>query len=304
MDKLVSVIIPCYNEEKNIVPFYNEINNAFKGKIKKYELIFVNDGSTDNTKNKINEIVDSNCIIVNFSKNFGKEAAMYAGLNKSKGEYVVIIDSDLQQDPKYIVEMKEILDNDSSIDEVCAYQKKRIENPISKLFKFCFYRIMSKETNLDIKSKASDFRMFRRKVVDAIKLLSEKSRFSKGIFAYVGFNIKYIPYEVNKRVYGKSKYNLKSLFKYAFNGITDFSVKPLYLQIKFGILVLLSGIITLIISLLSDLGLNFILFSILLIVISIMTILNGISSYYIGKIFIEVKNRPVYIEDENEKKKC
>ena len=223
---------------------------------------------------------------------------MYAGLKKCDGEYIVIIDADLQQDPSYIIKMKEILDDNSKYDEVAAYQSKRKEGKILTIFKNKFYDIMSKETGLDMKSAASDFRMFRKSVINAILMLGEKSRFSKGIFSYVGFNIYYIPYDVKERKFGNTKWNLKKLLKYAINGIADFSLNPLYLQLKVGIFMFIVSIVMLIMVIINNGELYWKITTTVLLIISIENMLFGITNFYIGKIFTEVKNRPIYIEKE------
>ncbi len=297
-DIKVSLVVPCYNEEKNIEKFIKCVEKSFENKILNYEIIFVNDGSKDNTLNEMQKNVSSNIKIINFSRNFGKEAAMYAGLKKCDGEYIVIIDADLQQDPSYIIKMKEILDDNSKYDEVAAYQSKRKEGKILTIFKNKFYDIMSKETGLDMKSAASDFRMFRKSVINAILMLGEKSRFSKGIFSYVGFNIYYIPYDVKEREFGNTKWNLKKLLKYAINGIADFSLNPLYLQLKVGIFMFIVSIVMLIMVIINNGELYWKITTTVLLIISIENMLFGITNFYIGKIFTEVKNRPIYIEKE------
>ena len=265
----VSIIVPCYNEEKNVENFIKTLNKNFKGKIKNYEVIFVNDGSKDNTLKKLEKSINENMKIINFSKNFGKESAMFAGLKEANGRYVAIIDADLQQNPKYLLDMKKILDEHLEYDEVAAYQEKRKEKFLIKFLKTKFYKVMSEQTNLDVGKTTSDFRMFRRNVLEAVLSLSEKSRFSKGIFAYVGFNIFYMPYQVKEREHGKSTWNLSKLFNYAINGITDFSVKPLLWQIKFGIFQLIVSIILLIIFACNRLNSAWIVFAIILIVTAI-----------------------------------
>lgn len=300
----VSLIVPCFNEEKNIKNFVESVKKNFKGKISDYEIIFVNDGSKDNTLIEIEKSMEnsSNIKLVNFSRNFGKEAAMYAGLEQCNGKYSVIIDADLQQDPKYIVEMKEILDSNKEYDEIAAYQDKRKEGKFVTILKDRFYEVMSKETGLNMKNAASDFRMFRKDVVNVILMLSEKSRFSKGIFSYVGFNIYYIPYEVKEREFGETKWNLKKLLKYALNGITDFSVSPLYIQLKFGLLTFVISIIMLIITCINNGDLYWKITETVLLIISIENILFGVTNFYIGKIFTEIKNRPIYIERKGKNK--
>ncbi len=294
----LSLIVPCYNEEKNIKYFIESVEKCFLNKIQKYEIIFINDGSKDNTLLELENNINDNIRIINFSRNFGKESAMYAGLEKCIGKYVAIIDADLQQNPEYIIKMKEILDKNQNYDEVAAYQNIRKEGRFISFIKNKFYTVMSKETGLDMRNSASDFRMFRRNVVKAILLLSEKSRFSKGIFSYVGFNIFYIPYDVTERKFGETKWNLKKLLKYAINGITDFSINLLYLQFKIGIFTLILSIAMLVLSIINEWELYWKIISTVLIIISIESVLCGITNFYIGKIFTEIKNRPIYIEKE------
>ena len=186
----LSLICPCYNEEKNIYNFYDACVRAFENKVESYEFVFINDGSKDDTWKKLMELFDTHsCIkLINFSRNFGKEAAMYAGLEKAEGEFIAIIDTDLQQPPEKVVEMLEILDGDPDLDCVAAYQEKRREGKLLSTLKGVFYKTISKMSEINFQSGASDFRTFRRNVRDAILSLGEYHRFLKGIFSWVGFN--------------------------------------------------------------------------------------------------------------------
>ena len=224
-----SFICPCYNEEKNIKPFAKAVLDAFAN-TDEYELVFINDGSADNTIGELKKLKKESCQnikIINFSRNFGKEAAMYAGLEHCCGEYITIIDSDLQQNPEIVKKMINILENDESVDSVCACQENRHENAFFKFCKKSFYKFADKYTDTHFVDGASDFRTFRKSVKDAILSMGEYYRFSKGIFSWAGFNTKYIPYTAESRKNGKSSFNFSKLLKYGIDGIIAFSTVPL-----------------------------------------------------------------------------
>lgn len=304
----ITLVVPCYNEEKNVELFYNECKNAFKNFNYKIEIVFVNDGSKDNTFAELKKIVQKNEYIhvkvVNFSRNFGKEAAMYAGLEHSTGEYVAIIDADLQQKPELVKNMMEELNKDDTLDCVCCYQEKRIENKFISFVKKLFYNIINKISEIDFVNGASDFRLLKRYVVEAILSMSERSRFSKGIFSWVGFNTKYLPYIPEDRKFGRSSFNFRSLLKYAISGIISFSLAPLHLSIYLGILLSMLSIIYLIIVVIKKVfftidvpGFATIVACILLIGGQILFVL-GIIGEYIARIYIETKQRPIYIKKQ------
>jgi glucosyltransferase len=234
----LSLIVPCYNEEESVNEFYLKTKNTLKNYWPDTEMIFINDGSQDNTIKILKNIYNQDkphIKIIDFSRNFGKESALLAGLRASQGEFVGIIDADMQQNPKYILKMLEFLESHDEYDSVATYQEKRKEGKILTLFKSAFYKLMKNLTEIDIVHSASDFRVFRRNVVEAIISLPERCRFSKGIFAWVGFNTYYIPYEVEKRIYGKSKWSFWKLFIYALDGIVAFSTKPLIISAVVGL---------------------------------------------------------------------
>ena len=233
----LSVIIPCHNEEENVYKMYKTCSDELKNI--DYELIFVNDGSKDQTFLSIKKAYDednNHVKGINFSRNFGKEAAIYAGLVNSKGEYTAIIDGDLQQHPKYLVTMLEYLDKNKDTDQVAMYIRKRKNEGLKSALSSKFYKMINKISDIKFKGNASDFRMFRKNVKNAVLDMSEVNRFSKGIFSWVGFNTHYMPYEVLDRKYGKSSFNMKSLFKYAIDGIVGFSVKPLAFATYLGLI--------------------------------------------------------------------
>ena len=302
----LSVIIPCKNEEGNVDNLYNAINGTLKGV--KYEAIFINDGSTDKTMDKLREIYEKDVRhvkVISFSRNFKKEAAMLAGLKHASGEYTAIIDGDLQQNPDYLLQMIDVLDKEKEYDEVAMVQSERTED--SKFMTFCknaFYKTMNKLCDVELENAASDFRMFRKNVRDSILSLSEKNRFSKGIFAWIGYNVKYLPYKVEPRKSGKSSFGFKASMKYAMEGILAFSQKPLKWAINTGIFTLFVDFIYLIVMIILTCtgnepwtALNIILM-VLLLLFGIQFIFIGILGTYLSTINNEVKNRPVYLVKE------
>lgn len=300
MNKLVSVVIPCYNEEGNISKFYKSIESVINKSNYKFELIFVDDGSTDNTLCELNKVLKNNNIKVNvisFSRNFGKEAAMYAGLEMSKGDYAIIIDVDLEQDPKLIIKMLETIYKNKEYDSVAFYQEKRKENKIISFLKNAFYKIINEVSDVKFTSGASDFRLLNRKMIDAIMSMKENNRFSKGIFSWVGFNTCYIPYEVGKRNSGESKWSLKKLIKYAFSGIRSFSFFELKIVDIISNLLLLTSVVYLICVLHNALAYKIIIFLILFVGGLIIKAISSVSKY-LYDIYIEVKERPIYIAKE------
>ena len=219
----LSLVVPCYNEEGNICAFYTEAKRVFDAEDYEYEIIFVNDGSRDKTQEELEKVYnlhETNIVIEMFSRNFGKEAAIYAGFQKASGDLVTVIDADLQQRPEIVVKMVKILLENEEYDCVAAYQEERLEGKMVGGLKNMFYKIINKTSEIEFYPGASDFRTFRRTVVDAILSLPEYHRFSKGIFSWVGFNTCYIPYIAEERNAGRqngqsasfSNMRLKGLF--------------------------------------------------------------------------------------------
>ena len=231
----------------------------------------------------------------NFSRNFGKEAAMYAGFTQAAGEYITIIDADLQQDPKYAVEMACILDSNPDCDMVAAYQAHRKEGKALSKGKHLFYKTISKMTGIDFISDASDFRTLRKCVADTIVALPEYHRFSKGIFSWVGYNTVSIPYEVRERESGETKWNLRKLIAYAFEGIMAYTDKPLKLPLYLGIMLIVISVILGILGLFVP---YYGIISAILFVGSLVLICQGISGAYLGKVHTQVKDRPIFIAKE------
>lgn len=302
--KKTSIIIPCFNEEDNINDLYKEIKIVTSKSKNNYELIFVDDGSKDNTIKMIKDLIPTKNIIIkllSFSRNFGKESAMYAGLEESSGDYVCIIDADLQQNPKYILDMENYLDKNDEYDCITLYQNNRKESLLMRFFKKAFYKIINKISEVEFVSGASDFRMFRRNMVDAILLISEKNRFSKGIFSWVGFNTYYLPYEADKRNKGNSKWSFTKLFKYAINGIISFSTAPIKVATFVGFIMSLLSIIYLIVVIVQKIAFGIAIagyatiVALILLIGGIQLFCIGIIGEYLARTYIESKNRPIYI---------
>ena len=300
--KKISIVVPCYNEEKNINNFYEEIIKTLE-KVKEnysYEIIFVNDGSNDETEIEVKKIrkTDKNVILISFSRNFGKEAAIYAGLNNATGDLVALIDADLQHPPITILEM--IKGINEGYDVVATKRKNRKGEPIIKsAFSKMFYKMM--RMFIPIEKNVQDFRLMKKEVVDAILSLKEYNRFSKGIFTWVGFNIKYIEIENIERKSGKTKWSFKKLFSYAIEGITSFTTAPLKVSTLMGFCISIIAIISTIVIILQTLiygkdvpGYASIITAILFMG-GVQLISIGILSEYISKMYLEIKKRPKYI---------
>lgn len=299
----LDVIIPCYNEEGNL----KLLNKTLKETLSKidYNLIYINDGSIDNTYKVLEEIYEENKLntkVINFSRNFGKDSAIFAGLRASKAKYSVIIDSDMQQNPKYIIKMLEFLENNQDYDQIAMINNERTnDNKFIRFLKRSFYKFINIISDTKFIENASDFRMFTKNAREAIISLGEINRFSKGIFSWIGFNTYYMEYKVEKRHSGKSNFNLIKSFRYAFNGIINFSTKPLRLATFTGLLTSSISFIYFLIMIIKTLingnqvpGYPSIICLILLLGgINLLAI--GIVGEYISKIYLEIKKRPIYI---------
>lgn len=303
--KKISIVVPCYNEEKNINNFYEEMIKTLE-KVKEnysYEIIFVNDGSNDQTEIEVKKVrkTDKNVILISFSRNFGKEAAIYAGLNNATGDLVALIDADLQHPPITILEM--IKGINEGYDVVATKRKNRKGEPVIKsAFSKLFYKMM--RMFIPIEKNVQDFRLMKKEVVDAILSLKEYNRFSKGIFTWVGFNIKYIEIENIERKAGKTKWSFKKLFSYAIEGITSFTTAPLKASTLMGFCISIIAIISTIVIILQTLiygkdvpGYASIITAILFMG-GVQLISIGILSEYISKMYLEIKKRPKYIIKE------
>ena len=301
----LSLVIPCFNEAENVREFYNCVADCFQNRGFSYECVFVDDGSTDDTFRELKKLVDEktgNVQVVSFSRNFGKEAAIYAGLRHAKGERVCIIDADLQQPPETVLQMMEILDTQPEIDCVAAYQKNRKESKLLSGIKSCFYKLINKLSDVDFVNKASDFRMMRRQMVNAVLSMTEYHRFSKGILSWVGFETRFIPYDVRQRKHGKSKWSNWGLAKYAMEGIISFSTAPLKIATVTGFLSAVAAVLYSVSVLIEKLffGISvpgYATIVILLLLLGGLILFSlGIIGEYLARMYIQMKNRPIYIE--------
>lgn len=310
----LSLVVPCYNEEESVSLFLDATVNAFKDCNYDYEVVFVDDGSKDQTLNELHRLyAEQKCPVkvVSFSRNFGKESALYAGMKEASGEYVSLIDADLQQRPEIVRDMVEILETKPEYDIVAAYQDRRNEGKVLSFFKRGFYSLINKLSNVTLKSDASDFRTFRRKVADSILSLGEYHRFSKGIFAWVGFNTCFIPYTACERVAGKTKWHFGKLFNYAVDGIIGYSTKPLRIATFLGCFTSIAAFIYLIVVVLEKIitGIDIPGYATAIVLIlflgGMQLLCIGIIGEYVGRTFEQSKDRPIYIAKEilnNEKK--
>ena len=308
MDK-ISIIVPCYNEEESIPLFYKEISKVIK-KMKNvdFELLFINDGSRDNTLKEIKKLSEEENYIkyISFSRNFGKEGAMIAGLENASGDYVAIMDVDLQDPPSKIEEMYKIIKSDDSID--CVGLKTNSHDDygfIRRIFTNLFYKIISKMSKVEMIPGARDFRLMNRLMVNAIISCREYNRYSKGLFGFVGFNTKWLTYKAPERKAGKSTWNFFKLCTYAIDGILAFTTAPLTIAAFIGIIFCLLSIIAIIIIIIRTLiygdpvsGLPS-LVCIMFFLSGILLFCAVISGAYLSKTYTEVKRRPLYIVKEN-----
>ena len=310
MKKKLTVIVPCYNEELALPYFYNEINKVSK-KLSKVilEVIFVDDGSTDKTLEVIKDMVkkDERIRFISFSRNFGKEAAMYAGLNYATGDYITIMDADLQDPPEMLIEMYDNIKN-GEYDCIGTRRISRKGEPVIRsFFAKLFYKIINKMSKTEMVDGARDFRLMTRQMVDAILSLKEYNRYSKGLFSYVGFKTKWLEYKNVERVAGKSKWNFFKLFVYAIEGIVGFSTIPLILSVIIGLFFCLLSFIMIIVIIIRTLIWSDpvsgwpSLVCIILFVSGIQLFCIGIIGTYLSKIYLETKNRPIYVIKETEK---
>ncbi len=306
----ISVIVPCYNEEKNIPILWNKLEELTK-KFKQcfgveLRIIYVDDGSQDKTCDLIRELSEKNENVsyISFSKNFGKEAAMYAGLETAEGDYVAIIDADLQDPPELLIEMYEIIKNEPYDCIATRRIDRKGEPPIRSWFARRFYGMMNKLSNVQIVDGARDFRLMTRQMCDSVIAVSEKNRFSKGIFAWVGYKTKWIEYENTKRFDGSSKWSFFKLLLYAVDGIVAFSAIPLAVSAVIGILFCLIAFVFIFLIIVKTILVGDPVegwpstICIMLFLSGIQLFCTGILGIYISKIYTETKARPIYIAKE------
>lgn len=302
--ELVSFIVPSFNEAPNLVAFYTEFSRVFSRSDYDWELIFVDDGSTDESFKILSDLSLKlpGITAIQFSRNFGKEAAIWAGLNTAKGDLVGIIDADLQQPPCDALAMVDLLVSNPEYDCVAAYQEKRNEGGISASIKNCFYKIMSKMCSMDMIQNASDFRVFRRSVADAILSLPESQRFTKGIFAWIGFETLPYLYTPQDRVAGESKWSFRKLVAYAAEGILSFSTAPLKVATVLGLATSFFALIYCVAVLLRTLifGIDVpgyaTTIGVVLLLGGIQLMVLGAIGEYLARDYIQGKQRPIFIE--------
>ena len=310
---LISLIVPCYNEEQSLPILYEalcSLRSEQEPLGKTFEFIFVNDGSTDKTKEVIKDMayLDKDVRYIFFSRNFGKEAAMYAGLEASKGEYVAILDADMQDPPSLIPGMIKSLDDDEC-DIVAARRVTRKGEPkIRSFFARLFYKLINRMVEVEIADGARDFRLMRRIVVDAILQVSERQRFSKGIFAWVGFRTKWVEHVNVERVAGETKWSFWKLFKYAIDGIVAFTTAPLRLATIAGFSSAFAAFVYMVYYFIRAVILRIYntvpgypsLLCFILFIGGLILMALGVLGEYIGRTYIETKGRPIYIKAEDE----
>ena len=303
----LSIIVPCYNEEEALPLFYDETTKVLSKMKCDYELLFVNDGSKDRTLRLLRVLgkKDSHVRYLSFSRNFGKEAAMYAGFCNASGDYVAVMDADLQDPPALLPEMVKIL-RQGKYDSVATRREDREgEPPIRSWFARRFYALINKISDAEIMDGARDFRMMKRDMVDAIVNMTEYNRFSKGIFGWVGFETYWLPYKNTERVAGKTKWSFWSLLKYAIDGIINFSQSPLNIASWFGIGMTFCSILALVFIVVRRLFWGdpvqgwASLVSVIVFIGGLQLFCLGVIGQYVAKTYLEVKNRPHYIVSES-----
>lgn len=305
----ISVVVPCYNEQEALPIFYEEITKVAASLNQlQFEFIFINDGSKDNTLDILKKlrIRDDRVHYISFSRNFGKEAAIYAGLKKSRGDYVVLMDADLQDPPELISEMYASI-KDEGYDSVATRRITREGEPkIRSFFAKCFYHIINKISKTEFVDGARDYRLMKRQMVDAILEMSEYNRFTKGIFGWVGFDVKWLEYVNVQRVAGESKWSFWKLLIYSFEGIVAFSTVPLALASIFGFIFCFIALLMIVIIILRTLiwgnpttGWPS-LVCIICLIGGVQMLCIGILGQYLAKTYLETKRRPIFIVKEEE----
>ena len=305
---LLSVIVPCYNEEENVAPFYEELmknESFFREKEIELEVLFIDDGSADGTVQEVRKLRerDERVHYVSFSRNFGKEAAMFAGLEHSKGDYVVLMDADLQDPPALLPDMINCLEQGYDSAATRRVSRKG-EPPIRSFFARMFYRLMKRISKTEIMDGARDYRMMTRQMVDAILSMKEYNRFTKGIFGWVGFRTKWLEYENVERTRGETKWNFWKLLLYSMDGITAFSTVPLTIASVAGVLFCMLAFVMIIFIIVRKLIFGDpvagwpSLVCIMLFRSGVQFLCTGILGQYLAKTYMEVKKRPIYLVKE------
>lgn len=306
--RLLSVVVPCYNEEENVADFYQElmkIQPYFQEKDIELEIWYINDGSKDNTLGEVKKLIekDKRVHLLAFSRNFGKEAAIYAGLEKAKGDYVVFMDADLQDPPAILPEMYGYLEQ--GYDSVATRRVDRKgEPPIRSFFARMFYRIMRKISKTEIVDGARDYRLMTRQVVEALLTMKEYNRFTKGIFGWVGFETKWLEFDNIERKKGETKWSFWKLFVYSIEGITSFSTVPLAFASLMGVVFCVLAFALIIFTIVRKVVFGDptsgwpSLVCIISLISGVQLFCLGIVGQYLAKTYMEVKNRPIYLVKE------
>lgn len=311
--KLVSIVVPCYNEQEVLPMFYEEITRVTDQMTRDnpeltFEYLFINDGSKDKTLEIFRSLADKDKRVryISFSRNFGKESGMYAGLKNAKGDYVVVMDADLQHPPSFLPEMYSYV-KDGQYD--CATTRRvsrKGESKIRSWFARKFYAIMNKISQTEIVDGAQDFRFMTRQMVDAILDMSEYNRFSKGIFSWVGFNVRYIEYENVERPAGTTSWSFWGLFKYSLEGIMAFSTAPLAISSLLGIVSCIIAFILMIITVIKTIAFGEDVagypttICVIFLLSGLQLFCTGILGQYLAKTYLETKKRPIYIAQETD----
>ena len=313
----ISIIVPCYNEEEALPLFYKEVNKVSETMDEEFEFIFVNDGSSDKTLEVIKNLakLDERCKYINFSRNFGKEAAMYAGLELSTGNYVTLMDADLQDPPSLLPKMLKLIKEEGYDSVGTRRVTRKGEPPIRSFFARMFYKIINKMSKVEMVDGARDYRLMTRQMTNAIINLKEYNRYSKGLFSFVGFNTKWLEYENVQRVAGETKWSFWKLFLYAIDGIVAFTTAPLTIAAIMGLIFCLIAFIMIIVIIIKTLAFGDptsgwpSLACIIFLVSGIQLFALGIIGQYLSKTYLETKKRPIYIiketniSERNNKKK-
>ena len=313
--KHISIVVPCYNEEEALPLYYEAmlpVLETLRAQGADVDFVFVDDGSSDGTLRVLRELreKDARCGYVSFSRNFGKEAAMYAGLQHAKGDYVAVMDADLQDPPDMLPDMLRILEESPADDPVDCVGTRRTdrkgEPPIRSFFARCFYRLINRISKTEIVDGARDYRLMTRRMVDAILSLSEYNRFSKGIFSWVGFKTQWLEYVNRERVAGETKWSFRKLFLYSIDGITAFSTAPLAIASFSGMAICAVSFIALLFVFIRALVFGDpvagwpSMICIILFLGGVQLLGIGILGQYLAKTYLEVKNRPQYVLQEKD----
>lgn len=308
--EVISIVVPCYNEEESLPIFYEAINKVSKEmKNVIFDFLFINDGSRDRTLNILRELSkkDNRVRYISFSRNFGKEAGMYAGLSNAIGDYVAIMDADMQDPPEMVKEMYKTIKEDGYDCVALCSPSHEGYSLIRRIFTNCWYKLIGVISSTPQVPGARDFRLMKRKMVDAIVEMAEYNRYSKGIFSFVGFDTKWIDYTAPDRVAGETKWNFWKLFKYALEGITAFSTTPLVISAFIGMIFCIIAFIAIIFIIVKTLvwgdpvGGWPSLACIIIFVSGLQLFFLGVFGMYLSKTYLEVKKRPIYIIKETEK---